>query len=767
MTTELRTRIGAALGRDRVRANIRRAMDGLVIKRRKAFPDERELTRLRNQGAAIRASALASLPDLLEELERNCTAKGIQVHWAEDAAHGNRIVGDILRHHEATLLIKGKSMVSEEMGLNAFLEGQGVEVVETDLGEFIIQHAGESPSHIVAPAVHKDRHEVAALFRSEFPVELPAGPQGEEIEALTAAARRLLRAKFQEARVGLSGVNFAVAETGTLCLVENEGNGRMCTTAPEVHIAVMGIEKVVARLDQIPPLLTLLVRSATGQPITTYFNMISSPRRPGEKDGPREVHLVLLDNGRSRIYADPELRDGLRCIRCAACINHCPVYVRLGGHAYGTVYPGPIGTVIEPQLQGIASQGELASASTLCGACAEVCPVRIPLPRLINRLRYEGVRGDAVPGASGVLQRGARRRPLEALVWRLWAWLHANPALYRGATGFAARLRWLQPRNLGPWTRTRTAPRLAPKGLHRLARDEGFDSQGGGSPGRRQEPGRDEDGSGPEWEPRLAAAAAVLGATAEAGLRRDALSPGSVAAGAAPPPPAPLEPTSRGQGGRSGVLAQLRAGQPQGPARPVAIPVRQFDWTPAERLVRFRERLEAVRGEVHLVGPDWRHRLFTLLQEKGVRSLLHGDPIPLGALAETTWPDTEAVRLIPYLEPVEGWRAALFGDIDAAFTTCRAAIAETGSLVLWPAAEEPRLMSLVPPIHICLLDADFIYSTFAALVAAQGWANGLPTNALLITGPSKSADIEQTLTYGVHGPKELIVLVVVRGEAIS
>jgi L-lactate dehydrogenase complex protein LldF len=476
MPTELRTRIGAALAQNRVRANIRRAMDGLVVKRRNAFPDERELVRLRNQGAAIRASALSGLPDLLEELERNCTANGIRVHWAEDAAEGNRIVGDILRRHGATLLVKGKSMVSEEMGLNAYLEGQGVEVVETDLGEFIIQHAGETPSHIVAPAVHKDRYEVAALFRATFPGQLPLGSAGESIDALTAAARRLLRGRFRTAEAGLSGVNFAVAETGTLCLVENEGNGRMCTTAPEVHIAVMGIEKVVARLDQVPPLLTLLTRSATGQPVTTYFNMISSPRRPGEKDGPTEVHLVLLDNGRTRMYADPELRDALRCIRCAACMNHCPVYVRLGGHAYGTVYPGPIGTVIEPQLQGMASQGELASASTLCGACAEVCPVRIPLPRLINRLRFEAVRRDG--GVRAVVGRGVSRKPLEALVWRVWAWVHENPVRYRLATGLAARLRFLQPRSLGPWTRTRTAPRLAPKGLHRLAWDEGFDSDG-------------------------------------------------------------------------------------------------------------------------------------------------------------------------------------------------------------------------------------------------------------------------------------------------
>jgi L-lactate dehydrogenase complex protein LldF len=477
MTTEFRIRVEDALGRDRVRANIRRAMDGLVIKRRMAFADTAELEALRDQGAAIRAAALADLPELLETLERNCTANGIQVHWAEDATAGNRIVAGIMNRAGAELLIKGKSMVSEEMGLNHYLECLGVEVVETDLGEFIIQHALETPSHIVAPAVHKDRHEIAELFRAKFPDSLPEGPRGEDIETLTACARQLLRVKFQQARVGLSGVNFAVAETGTLCLVENEGNGRLSTTAPEVHIAVMGIEKVIARLDQVPPLLTLLTRSATGQPITTYFNMISGPRRAGEKDGPREVHLILLDNGRSRIHADPELRDSLRCIRCAACINHCPIYNRLGGHAYGTVYPGPIGTVLEPQLQGLAGQGELASASTLCGACGEVCPVRIPLPRLINRLRWEAVRLGVKAGTPGVLDRGARRKPLEAMTWRLWAWIHANPGVYRLATGMAARLRVLQPGRLGPWSHTRQGPRLAPKGLHRLVREEGLDHE--------------------------------------------------------------------------------------------------------------------------------------------------------------------------------------------------------------------------------------------------------------------------------------------------
>ena len=453
-----------------LRANFRRAMDGLITKRRNQFPDPRDLQDLRDLSTAIRSRSLLSLPELLEQFEANCTKNGIQVHWAETCEQANELILGIMQAKGAKTLVKGKSMVSEEMHLNAFLESKGIEALESDLGEYIIQLDGETPSHIIMPAIHKNKNQIARQFSQK----IKDAKYTEDVDELTAMARKVLREKFLKADAGLSGVNFAVAETGTLCLVENEGNGRLSTTAPEVHIAVMGLEKVVARLDQIPPLLTLLTRSATGQPITTYFNMISGPRRPGEKDGPREVHLILLDNGRSRIHADPELRDSLRCIRCAACINHCPIYTRLGGHAYGTVDPGPIGTVIEPQLQGLRGQGELASASTLCGACGEVCPVRIPLPTLINRLRWEGVRTDAGTDPAGVLQRGTLRKPLEALAWRLWAWLHANPGMYRLATGMAARLRGLQPKRLGPWSHTRSGPRLAAKGLHRLAREEGI-----------------------------------------------------------------------------------------------------------------------------------------------------------------------------------------------------------------------------------------------------------------------------------------------------
>jgi L-lactate dehydrogenase complex protein LldF len=336
-TFDFEANIDGALEDDQLRKNLRKAMDILVDKRRAVFPDAAYLEQLRSAGNAIKRRALQQLPRLLEQLEANCTRNGIQVHWAEDTAQANGIVLDILRRHDAQDIVKGKSMVSEEMHLNRFLEENDIEAIETDLGEFIIQLNHETPSHIIVPAIHKNKDEVAAIFHEK----IADTPYTEDVEELTAIARRVLRKRFAAAKVGLSGVNFAIAETGTLLLVENEGNGRMCTTAPEVHVAVMGLEKVIEKLSDVPPLLRLLTGSATGQIITTYVNMITSPRRSGEKDGPKEVHLVLLDNGRSHILADPELRQTLLCIRCGTCLNHCPVYVRIGGHAYGHVYPGP------------------------------------------------------------------------------------------------------------------------------------------------------------------------------------------------------------------------------------------------------------------------------------------------------------------------------------------------------------------------------------------------------------------------------------------
>jgi len=467
----LHERIVSALGKPQVRQNFREAMDGIRARRAEQFPDPTYLARLRRQAHSVRQRALAKLPDLLEQLEQELTQNGIRVHWAEDASQANTIILGLLNDAGARSVIKGKSMVSEETGLNEALDQAGIEVIESDLGEYIIQLAEEPPSHIVAPAIHKNRREVAELFRNFHP-ELP---YTEDIDQLTGNARRVLREKFANADAGISGVNFAVAETGTLCLVENEGNGRLSTTAPSLHIAITGIEKVIEHLDDLPPLLEILTKSATGQPITTYVNLISRPRQDGELDGPQAVHLVLLDNGRSRIREDQELSDTLRCIRCGACINHCPVYVQVGGHAYGTVYPGPIGSVLEPQRLGLNEIGSLTSACSLCGACGEVCPVEIPLPRLINRLRAEAVRpttaAHPLPGT------GSLRSPVEATTWRLWRWLYSHPPVYRGFVWLATRLRALTPSRLGPWTRYRSTTRPAPRSLHELARIEGFSDE--------------------------------------------------------------------------------------------------------------------------------------------------------------------------------------------------------------------------------------------------------------------------------------------------
>ena len=461
--TPVPTGASQALADPALRDNLRRAMDGLMGKRAAQFSDPEEWAALRARGAEAKLRALSRLPDLLEQLEQSCTANGIQVHWAETAEQANALIHGLLAARGAKTVVKGKSMATEEIHLNSYLQQRGLEVLESDLGEYIIQLAGEAPSHIIMPAIHLNRDQIARLFVDH----IPDATYTEDVAELTALARQVLRQKFAMADAGITGVNFAVAETGTLCLVENEGNGRMSSTAPPLHIAVMGLDKVVDRLADVPPLLSLLTRSATGQPITTYFNMISGPRRCGEQDGPEEVHLVILDNGRSRIATDPELVDTLRCIRCGACMNHCPVYGRVGGHAYQATYPGPIGKILTPQLESSSDRCDLPLASSLCNACAEVCPVGIPIPRILVTLRNQA----AAKGGKGRSRR-------EDAVWKGWAQVYASPTLYAAASRVVQRVTPLMPSSspvLREWTRSRTKPRPARKTLHQLAREEGFE----------------------------------------------------------------------------------------------------------------------------------------------------------------------------------------------------------------------------------------------------------------------------------------------------
>ena len=358
---------------------------------------------LRQAGHALRLQAINHLDYYLTQLEEQITRAGGHVHWARDAAEARSIVLAIAREHNVKRVVKVKSMATEEINLNHALEEAGIQALETDLGEYIVQLAGEMPSHIIAPAVHLTKEGIADLFHEKLGVDAPAEPA-----ALAAIARARLREEFLAADMGISGANFMVAKTGTIVLVTNEGNGRMCTTLPPVHVAISGIDKVVPDMQSLTVLLKLLARSATGQKISTYTSFIRGPRHADGENGPQEFHLILLDNGRTRILQDEVTRETLLCIRCGACLNVCPVYNHVGGHAYGWVYSGPIGSILSPQLLGTSVAADLPFASSLCGACGDVCPVKIPIPKILLHLRHRVVEGDQVEPAtaSPVIQAG-------------------------------------------------------------------------------------------------------------------------------------------------------------------------------------------------------------------------------------------------------------------------------------------------------------------------------------------------------------------------
>src|SRR5829696_9090542 len=384
-----------SLADNQLRANLARATSTIRDKRTRVVAELPDWEQLRTSGSAIKDRALLTLPDQLELLESQVVAAGGRVHWARDGAEASGIVAGIAASHGVDEVVKVKSIATDEISLNEQLASVGVLAVETDLAELIIQLDDDFPSHILVPAIHRNRAEIRDIFRRELGLD----DLTDEPEALAEAARVHLRAKFLSARVGVSGANFAVAESGSVCVVESEGNGRMCTTLPEVLVTVMGVEKLVPSWRDMEVFLQLLPRSSTGERMNPYTSVwtgasagADGPRESAREDGPREFHLVLLDNGRVRTLADDVGRQALRCIRCSACLNVCPVYARVGGHAYGSVYPGPIGAILTPQLKDM--KGDTASlpyASSLCGACGEVCPVKIEIPRLLTHLRAREV----------------------------------------------------------------------------------------------------------------------------------------------------------------------------------------------------------------------------------------------------------------------------------------------------------------------------------------------------------------------------------------
>ena len=407
----------------------------------------------RERGRLIRAHTIAHLDYYLDQFALNAGSRGAHVHFANDTAEAQRIVLEIARSKQAKVVAKSKSMVSEEVHINHVLEDAGLECLETDLGEWIVQLAHETPSHIIIPAIHKTRGQIQVLFEKEGGEKLT-----DDTKTLAGFARRALRRKFELADIGMTGCNFGIAQTGSVVTFSNEGNARMVTTLPKTHIVMMGMERIIPGWDDLEVMTNLLPRSATGQKITVYVSALSGPRREGEIDGPEETHIIVLDNGRSEQLGDPEFQDVLNCIRCGACLNVCPVYRQVGGHSYGSVYPGPIGAVITPLLQQDKKQwGELAYASTLCGACFEACPVKIPLHDMLVHLRRRYVEQNYTPLP-------------EKLAFKGYAAAFKNPGAYKVAmkTG-----RWMQLKVLGNavpesdmakvtpvhgWTKYRTLP---------------------------------------------------------------------------------------------------------------------------------------------------------------------------------------------------------------------------------------------------------------------------------------------------------------------
>ena len=429
---------------------------GLVANRAAARARLPEFEDLRDIGRDIKDHTLAHLDLYLEEYERKATAAGAHVHWAATAAEAREIILQICRDADAKVVTKGKSMISEEIGLNAALESAGIEVVETDLGEYLVQIRGETPSHIIAPAIHLTQEQVEADFR-RLHKNLPPDRVLTEPAQLVGEARQVLREKFLAADVGITGANFLVAETGSSVIVTNEGNGDLTQSLARVHVVVASIEKVVPTREDVSAILRLLARSATGQEFSTYTTFSTGPRRPDDPDGPQAYHVVILDNGRSEMLGTA-FREALRCIRCGACMNHCPVYGAIGGHAYGWVYPGPIGSVLTPSLIGVKQAADLPNASTFCGRCEQVCPMKIPLPKLMRHHREADFElgGPSLPYRIGL---------------RTCAWFAQRPKLYHMAARLAAAALGAFGRRrgafrrlpfAGDWTRHRDFP--APQG---------------------------------------------------------------------------------------------------------------------------------------------------------------------------------------------------------------------------------------------------------------------------------------------------------------
>jgi L-lactate dehydrogenase complex protein LldF len=690
-----------ALRDSQLRRNLAKATGTIREKRAAVVSELPDWGELRAAGRTLKDATLASLDEHLSAFESAVAGAGGRVHWARDGSEGCRIVAEIARSHGVDEVVKVKSIATDEIKLNEALAAAGVRAVETDLAELIIQLGDDAQSHILVPAIHKNRSEIRDLFAREL--RLPG--LSDEPAALTEAARLHLRRKFLDARVGISGANFAVAETGTVCVFESEGNGRMCTTLPEVLVTVMGVEKLVPAWRDMEVFLQLLPRSSTGERMNPYTSFWTGVR-PG--DGPREFHIVLLDNGRTDVLADEVGRQALRCIRCSACLNVCPVYSRTGGHAYESVYPGPIGAILTPQLHGLRDGRSLPYASTLCGACYEVCPVEIDIPRVLVHLRGRVV--DSEPGWKP--EKAAMRAMYRAFSSRR-AYERAQRAARLGSRplgrrGRIERLPW----PLSGWTATRDLPAPPRETFREWWRRE----RGASAP------------EGPRVRPSVAIgnerSITSRGAPAEeAGGARDTIL-GAIRSALADAPPSPEVPRAY----------RRRSGRPR-----------------AEIVATFAERVGEYKATVRVAGDETLgEALSELCEGRGAKRLAVPPDLP------AAWrPD--GVELLPDagLSPHD------LDDLDGALTGCALGIAETGTIVLdGGRGQGRRALSLVPDYHLCVVHGEQVVDLVPEAVERLEPAVREGRPLTFVSGPSATSDIELNRVEGVHGPRTLHVVVV-------
>ncbi|MDF1500034.1 MAG: LutB/LldF family L-lactate oxidation iron-sulfur protein [Anaerolineales bacterium] len=643
--------------------------------RDRAFASLPDMHGLRASAHAIRIDVIERLPEMLARFTQKLERNGWHVHHAATALEACEHILRIASDHQAERVVKSKSMVTEEIALNRALEEAGIEALETDLGEYIVQLRNEPPGHIITPAIHLLREEVAETFVEHLGIDFTT-----DVSALNQAARRTLRQAFLGADIGISGVNFGVADTGMICVVTNEGNGRMVTALPEVHIAVMGIERLVPSLTDLAVMLQLLPRAATGQVLTSYASWIRSPRRRNDLDGPAIRHLILVDNGRNALRHS-RLQEALLCIRCGACLNACPVYREIGGHAYESVYPGPIGSVVSPGMLGLERYGHLARASTLCGACREVCPVDIDLPTLLLRTR-------------DVYIQQVKQPMLFRFGMRAFHWISRSPARYLLALKTASLLTklspaadgWIKmlPGPLRAWTEYRDFPPFQRRPFRERFR----------RPVHRRDAKAPEPAAGPVPSTPLSMAAPRTGLMDRFG------------------------------GSLAGVDGQFRTCR----EADLGVEIIQLlkDWAMGPMLIdpmvsaRYPRMVDVLRAaDIEILNP------FVYLGADRSKALAGLDGAPVGV------------------------------------TLGLGALADSGTVIVGQDHENAAVSSLLPGMHIALVPSDKFYDSLANWIQACGEEVLAKYQSLtLITGPSRTADIEMTLTIGVHGPERLAVIAV-------